>query len=83
MNNSYVWAMSDCLLYEGFEWLKNVDGFYAMSINGKSPIGYIFEVDLEHPDELHESHNDYPLAREKLAITCKYLAIPWSAVRLL
>ena len=75
MNNFYVWAMSECLLYEGFKWLKNVDGFDVMSISGKSPIGYIFQVDLEYPVELHESHNDYPLARKKLAIPCKYLAI--------
>ena len=28
----------------------------------------ILEVDLEYPDELHVLQNDYPLAREKLAI---------------
>ena len=33
-----------------------------------SPIGYILEVDLEYRDEVHELHNDYPLAPEKLAI---------------
>ena len=40
-----------------------------MSINEKSPIGYFLEVDLEYPDELHELHNDYPLAPEKLAVS--------------
>ena len=40
-----------------------------MSINEKSDIGYILEVDLEFSDELHELHNDYPLAPEKLAVT--------------
>ena len=40
-----------------------------MSINDKSEIGYFLEVDLEYPDELHELHNDYPLAPEKLAVT--------------
>ena len=35
----------------------------------KSEIGYFLEVDLEYPDKLHELHNDYPLALEKLAVT--------------
>ena len=41
-----------------------------MSINDKSPIVYFLKVDLEYPDELHELHNDYPLAPEKLAVSC-------------
>ena len=41
------------------------------SISEKSSIGYILEVDLEYPDELHALYNDYPLAPEKIAImTC-------------
>ena len=52
--------MSEYLPYGKFKRLKNVDGFDAMSISEKSPIGYILEVDLEYPDELHELHNDYP-----------------------
>ena len=35
----------------------------------KSEIGYFLEVDLEYPSELHELHNDYPLALEKLAVS--------------
>ena len=45
---------------------KNVD---VMSIDKKSDIGYILEVDLEYPKKLHILHNDYPLAPEKLAVT--------------
>ena len=40
-----------------------------MSINEKSDMGYILEVDLKYPDELHDLHNDYPLASEKLTVT--------------
>ena len=68
MNNLYSWAMSSYLPYGGFKWLKDVDKFDVNSISEKSPIGYILEVDLEYPDELHVFHNDYPLAPEKLAI---------------
>ena len=31
-------------------------------------IGYILEVNLKYPDELHVLHNDYALAPEKRAI---------------
>ena len=37
-------------------------------------VGYILEVDPEYPDELHELHNDYPLAAEKLAVTSDMLS---------
>ena len=62
MNNLYGWAMSSCLPYGGFKWLKNVDGFDVNSISEKSLIGYFLESDLEYLDELHELHSDYPLA---------------------
>ena len=68
MNNLYGWAMSGYLPYGGFKWLKNVEGFDVNSISEESPIGYILEVDLEYPDELHVLHNDYLLAPEKLVI---------------
>ena len=45
-----------------------------MSINDKSSIIYVLEVDLEYPDELHELHNDFPLAPEKLAVSCDMLS---------
>ena len=45
-----------------------------MSINEKSELGYIFEVDLRYPKKLHELHNDYPLAPEKLAVSSDILS---------
>ena len=67
MNNLYGWAMS-YLPYGGFKWLKNVANFDVNSVSEKSPIGYMLNIDLIYPDELHVLHNDYPLAPEKLAI---------------
>ena len=74
MSNLYGWAMNEYLPYEGFKWLKNVDKFDVMSINEKSLIGYLLEVDLEYSDELHELHNDYPLAPEKLPVSSDMLS---------
>ena len=45
-----------------------------MSINDKSPIGYFLETDLEYPEELHELHNDFPLAPEKIAVSSDMLS---------
>ena len=66
MNNLYGWAISEYLPYEGLKWLKNIDKFNVVSINEKSPIGDLLEVDLEYSDKLHELRNDYPLAPEKI-----------------
>ena len=74
MNDLYGWAMSEYLPYQNFKWLKNVEKFDIMSINEKSPIGYLLEVDLEYSDKLHEIHNDYPLAPEKLAVSSDMLS---------
>ena len=62
------------LPYGGFKWLKNVEEFDVMSVSEKGLIGYFLEVDLEYPDELHELHNDYPLAPEKIAVSSYMLS---------
>ena len=72
MNNLYGCTMSEYLPYGEFEWLENIDKFDVMSVDGKSDTGYFF--DLEYPDELHELHNDYPLAPEKLAVSSVMLS---------
>ena len=68
-NNLYGWAIIKYLPYGGLEWLnqeeiKNVD---VNAIGESSPDGYILEVDLEYPDDLHDIHNDHRLAPEKLS----------------
>ena len=63
-NNLYGWAMSRPLPYKGFKWVE--PKFYAKKVEG---IGYIYEVDLEYPEQLHNLHNDYPCAAEKIKVT--------------
>ena len=36
-------------------------------------MGHFLEVDLEYPSELHDSHNDCPLAPGKLEISSDML----------
>ena len=74
MNSLYGWRLSEYLPYGEFKWLKNADGFDVNSISEESPIVYFLEIYLEYPDELHELHNDYPLAQEKLAVSSDMLS---------
>ena len=75
-NNLYGWAMSQQLPTHGFKWMKNITKESLMEILEKANHsmsnlgrkGYIFEVDLEYPEQLWESHNDYPLAPEKIIV---------------
>ena len=68
MNNLYGCAMSQYLPYTNFKWVKNIDTIKQklMNIKSNSLAGYILEVDLEYPQELHDSHSDYLLASEKI-----------------
>ena len=63
-NNLYGWAMSQPLPYGNFKWVE------ANSvIHKRKGIGHIYEVDLEYPEELHDLHNDYPCAPEKIKVS--------------
>ena len=70
-DNIYGWAMKQNLTYSGFKCLnwEEINSFDVNLIGENSPTGYILEVDLKCSDELHELHNDYLLASEKLEIS--------------
>ena len=62
--------MSQMLPTGKFQWLTQdeIDSIDIKSLADDSKIPYIFEVDLVYPHYLHNKHNDYPLAPEKLDI---------------
>lgn len=73
-NNLYGWAMSQPLPFGDFEWKTEFEGFDINEIADDAEIGYILEVDLKYPEELHDLHNNYPVAPEKIEITPKMLS---------
>ena len=59
-NNLYDWAMTQYLPYSKFEWLNQKDDkFDVYLLDENSLDGYILEVHLKYPNELHGLHNDY------------------------
>lgn len=75
-NNLYGWSMIQHLPTKNFKW-GNVEEFNTEAIlkmTEDQAIGYIFDVDLEYPKELHDLHNDYPLAPESVAVKETHLS---------
>ena len=70
MNNLYGGEMSEYLPYGGFKWVKvnNETINRVLNKSDNSLHGYFLEVDLEYPENLHDDHNDYSLALEKIKI---------------
>ena len=69
-NNLYGWAMSKPLPTHGFEWMT-VDELETWELHS-----CILEVDLEYPKNLHDLHNDYPLAPEQIMVNKTSKLIP-------
>ena len=62
--------MSQPLPTHDFRWLDEAETkkLNVLHMDDDAPVGYILEVDLEYPKDLHNLHNDYPLAPETLKI---------------
>jgi len=69
-NALYSWAMSQYLPTGDFQWIDpSFSENDILRMTNEQTTGYIFVADLEYPVELHDLHNDYPLAPEKLTVS--------------
>ena len=72
-NNLYGWAMPQKLLVDNFKWIKKddllkFDESVIKNYDKNSDKGYILEVDVEFPKNLHKLHSDLPFLPERMKI---------------
>ena len=86
-NNLYGWAMSQPLPTGEFKWVdienlkggarelkKTIDMIVRNSNNRE--VGYVLEVDVKYPRELHDLHNDLPFMCEKIKVNGAEKLVP-------
>ena len=69
-NNLYGWGMSKPLPTHGFKWMNSCE------LKNWENYPCILEVDLGYPKNLHDLHNDYPLAPEQIEVNKVKKLIP-------
>ena len=74
-NNLYGFCMTQYLPHKNFRFLteEEITEFDIHLTDSKSKFGYILEVDLVYPVEIHEQHQDFPLAPEKLIVKTRVI----------
>ena len=77
-NNLYGWAMSQPLPTGDFQWVGDCALTQLAKTITEHPAdsrkGFILEVDLEYPGELHAAHNAYPLAPERMVVKKEWMS---------
>uniref|UniRef100_A0A6P7GY74 Uncharacterized protein LOC114344439 n=1 Tax=Diabrotica virgifera virgifera TaxID=50390 RepID=A0A6P7GY74_DIAVI len=66
--NLYGAAMSQPLPWKNFKWLSDqeIEQFNVFDIDDNGEKGYMLEVDLHYPPNIHEQHNDLPFCPESI-----------------
>ena len=75
-NSLYPTAMMQPLPVGGFKWMSERRLEKWEKIVDSSEWGCVLEVDLEYPEELHDFHNDFPLAPELMEVGGIFKLIP-------
>ena len=75
-NNIYGWAMSLPLTTGAFRWEEDCEQLAKTIADhpADDSEGFILEVDLEYPEDLHNAHNAYPLAPERMVVQKKWMS---------
>ena len=68
-NNLYGWAMSQTLPVNNFKWIEDTSKINEKFIKNyyeNNKRGYILEVDVKYPKELHDLQSDLPFLPKKM-----------------
>ena len=75
-NNLYGAAMRFAMPVGEYRWMSDqeIETICLDDISAESETGYVFEVTLEYPPELHLSHSSFPMAPHQQDITADMLS---------
>jgi len=75
-NALYATAMTRKLPVGGFRFLseQEIEQFDVLGVSADDEYGYLIECDLQYCENVHDQHNDYPLAPEHLRPQYKNLS---------
>ena len=71
VTNLYGWTMPEPLPADGFDWIKDLykrDEDFIKNYDNDSDKGYILEVDVKYPKNLHDLHSDLPFLPKRMKI---------------
>ena len=76
VNNLYGWAMNQPLPTGAFRWEEDCEQLAKTIADHPAydPEDFILVVDLEYPEDLHNAHNAYPLAPERMVFKKKWMS---------
>ena len=69
--NLYGYAMSQPLPVDSFFWIENaseIDEDFIKNYDENSDKGYILEVNVEYPKNLHDLHSNLPFLTERMKV---------------
>ena len=70
----YAGTMQQTLPLDSYEWNETITLREILATSDDSVVGFFVEVDIAYPSSLHDSHNDLPLAPEKILIRKSWLS---------
>ena len=77
-NSLYSWAMRNPLTVGKFKWVEIKKKFKFMKkILKEKKYNFLVECNIRYPEGLHDHHNDYPLAPEKIVIDDNFKESPY------